>query len=376
MNDVPRVRIGVVGVGSRGGLHARELLAGKIAGAELAAVCDVDSQALAQFGSVERFSESDALIRSGLVDALLIATPHYAHTPIAVAGLGAGLHVLCEKPLSVHKADCERVIRAYHDGPNARAVFAEMFDMRVDPRYRALRNLLRAGELGRLVRITWIASDWFRTEAYYRSRSWRATWEGEGGGVLINQAAHNLDLWQWLFGMPQRVRAFCGFGRFHAIEVEDQVTAHLEYDGGASGVFITATGEAPGTNRLEVAGDRGKVVLEGESLVFVRNEVPASEYSRESLERNALPPVSYLSLPVSAGAGYHLALTQNFVNACLHGEELLAPGTEGIHSVELANAMIYSELTGATVELPLDSGAFAHRLERLIEESRARAGAH
>jgi predicted dehydrogenase len=368
--DDERVRIGVIGLGNMGSVHARELRAGRVQRAELSAICDPVSAALEPFDGVPRFTEYSALLSSGLVDAVLIATPHYDHTPISIDALKEGLHVLCEKPPAVHKADCELMLEAYRRRPHADQVFAEMFNQRTDPRYQKLRALVRSGELGEVQRINWIITDWFRSEAYYRAGGWRATWRGEGGGVLMNQCPHNLDLWQWIFGLPERVRAFCGFGRFHEIEVEDQVTAYFEYPSGATGVFITSTGEAPGTNRLEVTGERGRVVVESGGLSFTRNEVSTSEFSRSTAERFAAPPVWNVQIPVSGIGAQHLGILQNFVNAILDGEPLLAPASEGIHSVELANAMIYSALQAETVTLPLDSSAYAAELERLIVDSR------
>jgi predicted dehydrogenase len=366
----PFIRVGIVGLGNMGSVHARELQAGRVTGARLVAVCDIDPDRLAAFGDVPGFVDSAELIRSGLADSVLVATPHYDHTPITIDALGQGLHVLCEKPLAVHKADCESMLDAYARRPNAKQVFAEMLNQRTDPLYGRLRSLVRAGELGDVQRIQWTITDWFRPEAYYRSSNWRATWRGEGGGLLSNQCPHNLDLWQWIFGMPRSVRAFCGFGRFHAIEVEDQVTAYLEYASGATGVFIASTGEAPGTNRLEVAAERGKVVLEGGTFSFTRNEVPASEFSRTTREPFSAPPVWNIQVPVSSRGSQHLGILQNFANAIREGEPLLAPAIEGIHGVELANAMIYSALKAETVSLPLDADVYATELERLIVESR------
>jgi predicted dehydrogenase len=249
-------------------------------------------------------------------------------------------------------------------------VFAEMFNQRTDPRFLKLRALIQAGELGTLRRMNWIITDWFRTEAYYRSGGWRATWRGEGGGALLNQCPHQLDLWQWLFGMPARVHAFCGFGRFHDIEVEDQVTAYLEYENGASGVFVTTTAEAPGTNRLEVVGDLGKVVLTSAGLELTRNQASMMDFVKNSPDRYTRPGSSTVNLPLTPGEGQHNAIMTNFVNAILDGEQLIAPAVEGIASVELSNAMIYSGLSKQTVELPLDPALYAAALDRLVQTSR------
>jgi predicted dehydrogenase len=366
MNGSPQLRVGVIGVGNMGGRHALALEQGKVAGAVLAAVCDPHDAQCEPFAGARRFASARELCASGAVDAIVVATPHYDHPESAMAGLAAGLHVLVEKPLAVHKADAERMLAAFEARPRREQVFAEMFNQRTDPRYRKLKQLIDTGELGALQRVNWIITDWFRPAAYYRSGGWRASWRGEGGGVLLNQAPHQLDLLQWLFGMPRRVRAFCGFGRFHAIEVEDQVTAYLEYESGATGVFVTTTGEAPGTNRLEVAAERGKVVIEGDGLRFFRNEVPTSEFSATTTESFAAPPVWKVEIPTEGSGSQHLGILQNFVDTIAGKAELLAPATEGIHSVELANSMLQSALEDRTIELPLDARAYAARLEQLI----------
>jgi predicted dehydrogenase len=351
-------------------VHARSLIEGQVSRAKLAAVCDIDPAALARSPEVPRFASSRELLASRSVDAILIATPHYDHAPIAVEALGAGLHVLTEKPLAVHKADGQKMLAAYAERPNAAQVFAEMFNLRADPRFIKLRELITRGELGALRRINWIITDWFRTEAYYRSGGWRATWRGEGGGALLNQCPHNLDLWQWLFGMPARVQAFCGFGRFHEIEVEDQVTAYLEYANGMTGVFVTSTAEAPGTNRLEVVGDLGKIVLESDGLRFTRNEVSMLEVLKHSPDRYARPKTTTEFWPMPPPGPLHQILTQNFVDAILDGTPLIAPAPEGLASVELANAMIYSGLKKQPVEFPLDAAVYAEELARLVANSR------
>lgn len=364
------VRLGVIGIGNMGAAHVASLLARKISRVALTAICDTDLAKLARFPQVQGFTDSRLLIRSGLVDAVLIATPHYDHTTIGSDALAQGLHVLTEKPLSVHKADCERLIAAYARRPDPGQVFAAMFNERTDPHNQKIRELIRSGELGEIRRINYITTEWFRTAAYYSSGGWRATWKGEGGGVLTNQCPHRLDLMQWFFGMPSTVRAFCGFGRWHDIEVEDQVTAYLEYPNGATGVFVTTTGEAPGTNRLEIAGERGKVVMEHGKITFTRNLQPMSEYSRTSTESFGRPETWNIDIPAHGNGGQHNEVLQNFIDAILDGRKLIAPAQEGIHSVELANAFIYSALTDRAVELPLDGAVYEAALAKLIADSR------
>ena len=361
------VRLGIIGLGNMGAAHAQSILAGKVDRLELAAVCDSGAARLAGFPNVRGFSDPAALIGSGAVDAVLVATPHYSHTPIGIAALRAGLHVLVEKPISVHKADCARLIAAHR---RPAQVFAAMFNQRTDPCYRAIRRLLQDGGLGPVRRINWTITDWFRTDAYYASNAWRATWAGEGGGVLLNQCPHNLDLFQWLFGMPARVRAFCQFGRYHAIEVEDDVTAYLEFASGATAVFIASTGEAPGTNRLEIAADGGRIVYEGDRIECLRNAAPASEFSRTSRESFARPETVASVETASGHGGQHLEILANFVAAILDGAPLIAPAEEGIRSVELANAMLLSAWRNRTVELPLNGRTYERLLRQRAAESR------
>ncbi len=361
------VRLGIVGIGTMGSTHAKYLLEGKVQRVKLAALADIDPAAMAPYTDVLHFGAAAEMIRSGAVDAVIIATPHYAHTTIGIDALQQGLHVLVEKPISVHKADCKRLIAAH---TKKKQVFAAMFNQRTDPRYQTIKKMIDNGDLGALQRVNWIITDWFRSEAYYASGSWRATWKGEGGGVLLNQCPHNLDLLQWMTGMPVRVRAFCSRGKYHEIEVEDEVTAYLEYANGATGIFVTSTGEAPGSNRLEITGDSGKIVVEGNSVQFVRNAVSARVFSKSTSERFARPGETTSDLPFQGRGSQHQEITQNFVNAILDGTPLIAPAEEGIHSVELANAMIYSSAIGKKVSLPLKASAYETFLMGLIRDSK------
>lgn len=350
-----------------GSVHADYIAKGRINGCELTAVCDSVPERLAKFPQCKTFTDSKEIIRSGEVDAALIATPHYLHTQIGIDALEHGLHVLVEKPISVHKADCERLVAAHK---NKDQVFAAMFNQRTNPHYQKIKSLIDGGEIGEINRINWVITDWFRTEAYYASGGWRATWKGEGGGVLINQCPHQLDLMQWLFGMPCKIHAFCKFGAKHNIEVEDQVTSYLEYANGATGVFITTTGEAPGINRLEVSGENGRLTIEDSKLRFIRNEIPATQFSKSANQTFASPPVWNIEIPISGQGDQHQLITQNFIDAILHGTPLIASAEEGMNSVELANAMLYSTFTNSTVELPLDSAAYEQELKKRIEESK------
>ncbi len=361
------VRLGIIGLGNIGQHHATYLSAGKVSRAELVAVSDAFPAKLERFSNLKTFTEGEDLIRSDLVDAVIIATPHYQHTTLGIAALNQGLHVMVEKPISAHKADAERLIAAHKQNP--KLVFAGVFQLRAEPRYLKIQSLIRSGELGKIVRMSWIMTDWYRTQAYYASGGWRATWKGEGGGVLLNQCLHNLDSLQWLLGMPARVRGFCQLGRFHDIEVEDNVSAYWEYPDGATATFVSSTGESPGTNRLEIIGTRGKLVLERDQLLFTRNEEDMIEFSKTAKLSFGRPEVWNVQIPFENAGNSHAVLMQNFVNAIQQGEPLIAPGEEGIHSVELANVILYSSLLGETVELPMDSAAYEKKLNQLIAES-------
>jgi predicted dehydrogenase len=361
------VRLGIIGLGNIGAAHAANVLTGKVGRCQLAAVCNRSTEKLSSYPQAKHFARSEELIRSGSVDAVLVATPHYHHTTVGIDALQNGLHVLVEKPISVHKADCERLIAAH---TNSQQIFATMLNQRTDPSYVKVREMIRGGELGEIRRSNWIITNWFRSAAYYASSGWRATWAGEGGGVLLNQCLHNLDLCQWLFGMPKRVRGFCQMGRYHDIEVEDDVTAYFEYGNGATAVFITSTGEAPGTNRLEIAAENGRLVLENDALVFNRNETPMSEFSRVTDKQFAAPTTTESRFAFPNRGGQHVELLQNFIDAILEGKPLIAPAVEGIHSVELANAILFSSAHNQTVELPLDSAAYEGYLKNRITTSR------
>ncbi len=365
-----KVRLGIIGLGNIGQHHAAYLLDGKVSRAELTAACTPGAAGLEKYrGRVPHlFTSGDELIRSGQCDAVIVATPHFQHTSLGIAALEVGLHTMIEKPISAHKADAERLIACAQQHP--KQMFAGMFQMRVEPRYAKMQKLIQSGELGSVVRINWIITDWFRTEAYYASGGWRATWKGEGGGVLLNQCLHQLDMLQWLCGMPSRVRGFCQLGRFHNIEVEDNVTCYLEWSNGATGVFISSTGEAPGTNRFEIVGTRGKLVLENNKLTFTRNDADMIEFSQSAQSGFAKPEVWNVEIPFADAGHAHATIMQNFVEAILDGTPLIAPGADGLGSVELANVLLYSSLIESPVKLPLDGAAWELKLNELIASSK------
>jgi predicted dehydrogenase len=363
-----KVRLAMIGLGTIGTLHL-----GNIENepkVQLTAVCDIVPQkadAAAEKYGVKAYYDTDALLAAQTCDAVIIGTPHYAHTTIGIAALDSGHHVLVEKPISVHKADCERLIAAHEANPEL--VFAAMFNQRTDPYYQKIKALVDGDALGPIQRISWIITTWFRTQTYYNSGGWRATWSGEGGGVLLNQCPHNLDLLQWICGMPEKVYGFCDIGKRHTIEVEDEVTAYMQYPGGCTGTFITTTGEAPGTNRFEIAGDKAKLVYENSEITVTRNEVPASEFLKTSLASFARPATEVETFAFEQHGGQHAEVLENFCDAILSGADLIAPAEDGIRSVELGNAMLYSSLIGQPVEMPLDGAAYEAELQKLIAGS-------
>ena len=364
-----KVRIGIIGMGNMGRFHANDLLDGKVPRGELAAVGSTSPHKLEEYKEkgVQIFGSGEEMIASRAIDALLIATPHYQHTSLGVAALEAGLHIMVEKPISAHKADAERLIDAAAARPDQ--VFGAMFQLRVEPRYQKIRELVQGGELGDLVRVLWIMTDWFRSEAYFQSGGWRATWKGEGGGVLLNQCLHQLDAMQWITGMPSKVRSHVGIGRWHDIEVEDDVTCYMEFANDASGAFITSSGETPGSNRFEITGTKGRLILENDTLTLTRNAVPSDEWCKTSKIGFQKPETTVEEIPIPGADAAHATLMTNFVNAILDGEALIAPGVEGLGSVELANVMVYSGLLNESVDLPMDGAAWEAKLNELIANS-------
>ncbi|MCJ8329328.1 MAG: Gfo/Idh/MocA family oxidoreductase [Lentisphaeria bacterium] len=360
------INLGIIGVGGMGAGHCKN--ASELEHIKLAAVCDL-SQETADTRAKEYdctpFTSFEEMLDSGLVDSILIAVPHFFHTPIAIAALEKGIHVLVEKPIAVHKADAERMIAAHSD---TSVIFSAMFNQRTNPLYIEAKRLVESGELGEIIRTNYIVSDWFRSQAYYDSGSWRATWKGEGGGVLVNQCPHSLDLFQWICGMPTKIRAWCTFGKYHDIEVEDEVNAYMEYANGATGLFYTTTGEAPGTNRMEISGDKAQLIIENGTLTLRRNSPSTSEHIKNGPFWGG-PETTKIDYTFSSEGGMHKEMIENFANAILNGADLIAPAEEGLHSVELANAMIYSSLTETTVNLPLDSAAYEEKLNELMAGS-------
>ncbi|POT56983.1 oxidoreductase [Citrobacter amalonaticus] len=366
-----KVRFGIIGVGNIGSHHARYLLAGTVPEAVLTAVCDNNADkhtAIRQrIGEeVALFHDAREMLESGLIDAAIVATPHYDHPALSMMAMRLGIHTLCEKPAGVYTAQVHEMNAcALESG----VVFSMMYNQRTNPLYQKVKELIDSGELGEIRRSNWIITNWYRSQSYYNSGGWRATWKGEGGGVLLNQDPHQLDLWQWLVGMPVRLRAFCQFGKHRQIEVEDEVTAYAEYANGATGVFITTVAETPGTNRLEITGDRGKVVVEDGRLRFWRLRESETEFNARWQNGFGEPECWEVNIPTAPECSEHHVITRNFTAAILHGEPLIAPGLEGIRGLTLSNAMHLSTWTDDWVELPVNEQHYWQLLQERIASS-------
>ena len=367
-----KVRLGIIGVGNMGSGHAANILAGKCPEIELTAVAD-RREARRQWAKetlpegTAIFEEGSDLIQSGLCDAVHICTPHYQHPTLAMEAFAAGLHVMCEKPAGVYtKAVREMNEAAEKSGK----VFAMMFNQRTNCVYRKMHEMVHSGQLGELKRVNWIITDWYRTQIYYDSGDWRATWEGEGGGVLLNQCPHQLDLLQWICGLPKTVQAFCLEGKWHDIEVEDDVTAYLQFANGATGVFVTTTGDAPGTNRFEVTGTLGKLVCENDKLTFWKLAQDEREFCRTATEGFAQPQCQQVEVETDGENLQHVGVLNAFAGKILHGTPLVAEGTEGLGGLTLSNAMHLSSWLGRAVDIPFDEELFLSELNKRRATSR------
>ncbi len=366
-----KVKVGIIGLGNIGTVHIG--FTKEIPQAELVAVCDIDrakADAKAKENNCKAFYSAEDLFAAKLVDMVIVAVPHYSHTPITIQGFENGVHVLCEKPIAVMKSDAQKMNDAHAKHPELR--FGVGFQQRTIEAHKKIKKLIDGGEFGKIMRVNWIITDWFRSQCYYDSGTWRATWKGEGGGVLLNQCPHNLDLFQWFFGLPVKVRSSVSIGKYHDIEVEDEVNTYCEFADGSTGNFITSTGEYPGTNRLEIMGTRGRMVFEAGVIKFRRTEEDVREFCRTTLESFPTMPTWDIEVPCKPGSGKaHRDLVETFVKAVLDPKvKLVAEGEEGIRSLEFGNAMLYSGLKHEEVTLPIDTVKYDAMLQDLIKNSK------
>lgn len=367
-----KVRLGIIGAGNMGSGHIRNILAGKCPEIEVVAVADRRESrreaAHEQLPEAKIFNEGSELIASGVAEAVLIATPHYQHPVLAIDAFKHGLHVMCEKPAGVYTLQVREMIAEADKHPEL--TFGMMFNQRTNCVYRKIKEMIDAGELGELKRMSWLITDWYRTQSYYDSGAWRATWTGEGGGVLLNQCPHQLDLLTWLCGVPTKVRAFCHEGKWHDIEVEDDVTAYLEFANGMTGVFVTTTGDAPGTNRLEISGTKGKLVCEHDTITFDKLGVDEREWCKTCKEGFQKPPVERVEVETDGQNIQHPAVLNAFAAHILRGEPLVADGREGIKGLTLSNAMHLSSWLEKVVDVPFDEKLFYDMLMEKCKHSR------
>ncbi len=370
-----KVKIGIIGIGNIGSAHLSCIYGGKVEGMVVTAVCDIDlsKQCLIKdkYPDVEFYENYVDMLKCADIDSVHICVPHPLHVEIAITALNEGKNVLVEKPVDITVTKAKMLNEA---AEKEGKVFAIMFNQRTNFLFQKAYNLVHSGELGEIKRSVWIVTNWYRTQHYYNSGSWRATWKGEGGGVLINQAPHNLDLWQWICGMPEKITAFCNTAKFHDIEVEDEATIYAEYENGATGVFITSTGDLPGTNRFEISGTKGKIVIENNVLKHWRLKEDERIVCVESDNSSGNIQNEYIEYSAEEESA-HRGILQNFANAVLYGEKLLAPGIEGINELMISNAAYLSEWKGnAKIEIPFDSDEFDNLLNEHIKKSVLKKG--
>ena len=370
--EIQPVRFGIIGVGNMGTSHINMHLQGKHKELRITAVADINPERLDAakklMPSLKTFDSAEALIDSGEVDVALIATPHYDHSPIAQYAFSKGVHVLTEKPAGVYTKQVREMNEA---AAKTDLVFGIMYNQRTNCVYRKMRELVQSGELGEIKRVSWIITDWYRTQAYYNSGGWRATWKGEGGGVLLNQCPHNLDLWQWICGLPVKVKAFVHEGKWHDIEVEDDVTIYVEYANGATGTFITTTGDCPGTNRFEITLDGGKLVCEDNKLRLYKLNGRVSEHCATAEEGFGWIEGEWIDVETDGMNKQHSEVCNKFAAAVLRGEELTAKGEEGIRGLSISNAAHLSAWLGKEVELPVDEDVYYAELQKKIAAGKA-----
>ena len=371
-----KIRLGILGVGNIGRDHVKRIVDGKCPEIELTAVCDLKQDRLDYArelagAALPVFTSAEAMMDSGLIDSLLVSVPHYDHPKFAMMAMEKGLHVLIEKPAGVYT---KQVLEMNECAKKHDVKFGIMMNQRTNCIYRKMREIVQSGEMGEIRRTNWIITDWYRSQAYYDSGDWRATWSGEGGGVLLNQCPHNLDLWQWICGMPKTVYAHLHYGKWHDIEVEDDVSAYVEYENGATGMFITSTGDCPGTNRFEITLDKGKLIAEGNQLMMWKSDVSEQEFSATNKSPFGAMKCKASKVETDGENPQHAGVMNAFASAILHGTPLVAEGVEGINGLSLSNAMHLSSFTGKTVEIDkLDHELFYDELMKRVAASRRKA---
>ena len=368
-----KIKLGIVGIGNMGSSHLKNYKENKMPEVEVVAVCDIKEDRLQwaekEFPEIKRFSSYDEMLESCLLDSVLIAVPHYDHPPMTIKALNKGLHVMSEKPAGVYTKQVREMNEVANESDKT---FAIMFNQRTNPMYRKAKEIVSSGKYGEIKRVNWIITDWFRTQAYYNSGGWRATWAGEGGGVLLNQCPHNLDLWQWICGMPTKIKAVCRVGQWHDIEVEDDVMIYAEYANGASGTFITTTGDYPGTNRLEITLESAKLICEDNKLKMFVTKESTTDVLKNSPDGFANIEGEWIDVELDGENNQHVGVMNAFAGHILRGEDLIAPGQEGINGLTISNAAFLSSWLDKTIELPIDEDLFYEELKKRIATSKTK----
>lgn len=366
-----KIKLGVLGYGNIGTLHVDNVISGKCPQVEISAICDIDPEkrALAKekAPNAQIFENAEDMINSGKIDSILVAVPHYDHPKYAIMALKVGIHTLIEKPAGVYTKQVKEMNEV---AKKSNAIFGIMMNQRTNCIYRKMREIVKSGRLGEIKRTSLIITDWYRPQCYYDSGNWRATWSGEGGGVLLNQCPHNLDLWQWICGMPSKIHAKLHYGKWHAIEVEDDVSAYVEYPNGATGTFVTTTGDIAGTNRFEIMLEKGKLIAENGELKMWECEMTEKEFSRVNTNPFAGPPAEFSIVETDGKNEQHMGVLNAFAGAILNGTELVARGEEGINGLTISNAMHLSSWLGKEIDLAsFDDELFYSELEKRIATS-------
>ena len=369
-----KIKLGIIGFGNMGTGHTSNIMGGNCPEVELVAICDKNPERV-EFGknkypdaNITYFTDAIEMLDSGLIDSCLVAIPHYDHAKYSIECMKRGIHVMCEKPAGVYTRQVREMIAVSEEHPEV--VFGMMFNQRTNPVYRKMHELVHSGKYGEIRRTNWLITNWYRSQAYYNSSDWRATWAGEGGGVLLNQCPHQLDLWQWICGMPVKVQSKIKYGKWHDIEVDDDVTTFVEYENGATGVFITTTGDGKGTNRFEVQMDGAKLVVEDDKLTVTEFEMKESEFTKTNTEVFGSIKTHNLEIEIEKTNPQHIGVVNAWAGKILHGTPLIAEGAEGLKGVILSNAMHLSDFLGKEIELPFDEDLYYEELMKRVATSK------
>ncbi|MBZ8171714.1 Gfo/Idh/MocA family oxidoreductase [Staphylococcus cohnii] len=375
-----KIRLGIIGLGAQGSTYAEFIKAGKIPQIEIGAICDINtekkSEVEKQYPNVPFYNDYIAMLESGDVDAIVTTVPHYLHTDIGKEALQRDIHALLEKPADIYAEKVKEISELAASKPHL--TFAIFFNQRTNPLYQKVKSLIDAGEIGNIRRTNWIITTWWRPQAYYDQSSWRATWSEEGGGVLVNQAPHQIDLLQWLCGMPKSVFSNIKYGYQRDLAVDDDVTTILDYGNGATGVFITCTHDIIGTDRLEITGDKGKILVEdSKTITLTRLKESETQMNRnmtwkeaaEIFKGNGLENIyEQETLEFESVWGeQHMNVLENFAANIIDDTPLIAPGKDGINGVNLVNAIYLSSWTGKEVTVPVNPSEFKNALNKQIQ---------